>query len=123
MSLSFSALAWAARFATPSISPRCIGWGRDFRTDLRDQRHRLARDGADGGLARRARRHDLGAVGAAFLATGVLGGYTTFSAFSLDAMSLIEQEAFGLAALYALGSVVASVAACGLGLIAGRGFA
>lgn len=58
-----------------------------------------------------------------FLATGVLGGYTTFSAFSLDAMSLIEQEAFGLAALYALGSVVASVAACGLGLIAGRGFA
>ena len=58
-----------------------------------------------------------------FLATGVLGGFTTFSAFSLDAMALIEQEAFGLAALYALGSVVASVAACGLGLIAGRGFA
>jgi CrcB protein len=58
-----------------------------------------------------------------FLATGVLGGYTTFSAFSLDAMALIERGAFGLAALYAIGSVVASVAACGLGLIAGRGFA
>ena len=58
-----------------------------------------------------------------FLATGVLGGYTTFSAFSLDAIALIEQGAFGLAAVYAIGSVVASVAACGLGLIAGRGFA
>ena len=58
-----------------------------------------------------------------FLATGLLGGYTTFSAFSLDAMALIEQGAFGLAAIYAVGSVVASVAACGLGLIAGRGFA
>ena len=58
-----------------------------------------------------------------FLATGVLGGYTTFSAFSLDAMALIEQEAFGLAGLYIVGSVAASVAACGLGLIAARGVA
>jgi CrcB protein len=58
-----------------------------------------------------------------FLATGVLGGYTTFSAFSLDVMALIDREAYGLAALYVVGSVVASVAACGLGLVAGRGLA
>ncbi len=58
-----------------------------------------------------------------FVATGMLGGYTTFSAFSLDAMALIEQEAYGLAATYVVGSVVASLAACGLGLIAGRGLA
>lgn len=58
-----------------------------------------------------------------FVATGVLGGFTTFSSFSLDVVALIEDGALGLAALYALGSLVVAVAACGLGLIAGRGFA
>ena len=44
-----------------------------------------------------------------FVATGVLGGYTTFSTFSLDALKLIEREQIGLAALYAGGSVVLGV--------------
>ena len=35
-----------------------------------------------------------------FLTTGILGGYTTFSAFSLDAVLLYERGALGLAALY-----------------------
>ena len=35
-----------------------------------------------------------------FLTTGILGGYTTFSTFSLDAALLYERGAFGLAALY-----------------------
>ncbi len=47
-----------------------------------------------------------------FLTTGVLGGYTTFSAFSLDAVLLYERGAFGLALLYVLGSVLMSI--CGL---------
>lgn len=46
-----------------------------------------------------------------FLATGVLGGFTTFSAFSLDAMLLWERGEAGLAAGYVLGSVVLSLAA------------
>ena len=46
-----------------------------------------------------------------FLTTGVLGGFTTFSAFSLDAALLVERHAYGLAAGYMVGSVVASVAA------------
>jgi fluoride exporter len=50
-----------------------------------------------------------------FLMTGVLGGYTTFSAFSLDAALLYERGEIGLAALYVLGSVVLSI----LGLFAG----
>jgi len=50
-----------------------------------------------------------------FLMTGVLGGYTTFSAFSLDAAVLYERGAIGLTALYVLGSVVLSI----LGLFAG----
>jgi CrcB protein len=50
-----------------------------------------------------------------FVMTGVLGGYTTFSAFSLDAALLYERGEIGLAALYAVGSVVLAVA----GLFAG----
>jgi CrcB protein len=50
-----------------------------------------------------------------FLATGVLGGYTTFSTFSLETVLLIERDQIGLAALY----VGASVALGVLGLWAG----
>lgn len=56
-----------------------------------------------------------------FLMTGVLGGYTTFSAFSLDAVSLWERGATGGALAYALGSVLLSVAALVLGLALARG--
>lgn len=52
-----------------------------------------------------------------FLTTGVLGGFTTFSAFSLDVVLLYERGHTGLAALYVGGSVVVSVAAAFLGLI------
>jgi fluoride exporter len=51
-----------------------------------------------------------------FLTTGVLGGFTTFSAFSLDAALLIERHAYGAAAGYMVGSVAASVAALFFGL-------
>ncbi len=50
-----------------------------------------------------------------FFTTGFLGGYTTFSAFSLDAVLLYERGAFGLAALYVVASVLLSIA----GLLAG----
>ena len=50
-----------------------------------------------------------------FLTTGILGGYTTFSAFSLDAALLYERGDIGLAALYVAGSVAFSLA----GLFAG----
>ena len=50
-----------------------------------------------------------------FLMTGILGGYTTFSAFSLDAVLLYERGAIGLAAFYVVGSVAFSIA----GLFAG----
>ena len=50
-----------------------------------------------------------------FLTTGILGGYTTFSAFSLDAALLYERGEIGLAAVYVAGSVALSIA----GLFAG----
>jgi CrcB protein len=51
-----------------------------------------------------------------FLTTGVLGGFTTFSAFSLDTALLVERHAYGLAAGYAVGSVAASLGALFFGL-------
>jgi CrcB protein len=51
-----------------------------------------------------------------FLTTGILGGYTTFSAFSLDAVLLWERHQHGMAALYVLISVAASLAGLLLGL-------
>ncbi len=52
-----------------------------------------------------------------FVAVGILGGFTTFSAFSLDAMTLIERGDLWPAALYILGSVVLSIVALFLGLL------
>ena len=46
-----------------------------------------------------------------FLATGILGGFTTFSAFSLETALLIERGRMSLAAFYAIGSVVLGVGA------------
>ena len=51
-----------------------------------------------------------------FIGVGILGGFTTFSAFSLEATNMIERGALGLAAGYALISVIASIAALFAGL-------
>lgn len=51
-----------------------------------------------------------------FLTTGILGGFTTFSTFSLDAALLIERHSLGLAAGYVVGSVAAGLAALFFGL-------
>jgi CrcB protein len=59
----------------------------------------------------------------AFLTTGILGGFTTFSTFSLDAALLIERGDWGLAATYMVGSVVLSVGALFAGLWLVRGLA
>ncbi len=54
-----------------------------------------------------------------FMVTGILGGFTTFSAFSLETALLVERGEMGLAALYVVGSVGFSLAAVfgGLALI------
>lgn len=58
-----------------------------------------------------------------FLMTGLLGGFTTFSAFSLDTIKLFEAGQPFEAALYVLGSVVLSLIAVALGVALARGFA
>lgn len=52
----------------------------------------------------------------AFIFVGLLGGFTTFSTFSLDAVTLFERGEMLSAFLYVLGSVVASVSGLFLGL-------
>ena len=54
------------------------------------------------------------------LGVGLLGGFTTFSAFSLETALMIERRALGQAASYSAASVILSVAALFLGLVAAR---
>jgi fluoride exporter len=58
-----------------------------------------------------------------FLTTGILGGYTTFSAFSLDAILLYERGELGLAALYVALSVALSLGGLMAGMALVRHFA
>jgi fluoride exporter len=58
-----------------------------------------------------------------FLTTGILGGYTTFSAFSLDTILLYQRGELGLAALYVILSVALSVGGLLAGLTLMRHFA
>ena len=55
-----------------------------------------------------------------FLMTGLLGGFTTFSAFSLDALALYQRGDLGQAAAYVAASVVLSLAAAAAGLALAR---
>lgn len=63
-----------------------------------------------------ARRGISGSEWRLFLTTGILGGFTTFSAFSLDVVNMWERGELGLAVLYVGGSVVVSVLAVFVGL-------
>jgi CrcB protein len=51
-----------------------------------------------------------------FLTVGILGGYTTFSTFSLDSALLLQKGQYGLAAAYVMGSVILSILALFVGL-------
>ena len=51
----------------------------------------------------------------AFLATGVLGGFTTFSAYALETRELVTAGRFGVAALYALATLAGALLAVAIG--------
>lgn len=55
-----------------------------------------------------------------FLATGILGGYTTFSTYTVDLHRLLGDGRPGIAVAYLLGTVVTAVAATALGMAVGR---
>jgi len=54
------------------------------------------------------------------LGTGVMGGFTTYSAFNLESIGLMQNGAWARAALYMGGTVLICLAAGALGLIVGR---
>ncbi len=64
---------------------------------------------------------DGGMKAAPLLMTGMLGGFTTFSAFSLDALTIFERGQIGQAVLYVIASVVLSLLAIFLGVMIARG--
>lgn len=70
----------------------------------------LARSGAGGETTR------------LFVGVGILGGFTTFSSFSLEFWLLFERGQAGQAALYVLASVIGALLACGAGMLAVRQF-
>lgn len=55
-----------------------------------------------------------------FVAVGIFGGFTTFSSFSLDAITMIERGDVMLAAIYIVGSVLLSLAGLWMGMLAMR---
>jgi len=55
-----------------------------------------------------------------FLATGVAGGFTTYSSFNWETMRLLEERAYGLAASYVVGTLLACAVAGLLGVATSR---
>lgn len=62
-------------------------------------------------------RLDVGPEWRLFLIVGVLGGYTTFSTFSLDTINLMSADRWLAGIAYILGSVLLGLAACVLGIM------
>jgi CrcB protein len=58
-----------------------------------------------------------------FIMTGILGGFTTFSAFSLDTLRLVEAGRLAAAGGYVMASVLLSLVACAAGLWIAKGIA
>jgi fluoride exporter len=58
-----------------------------------------------------------------FVVVGFLGGYTTFSSFSLEALALVERGALGRSLAYIVGSVVSGFIAVALGVALGHALA
>lgn len=65
---------------------------------------------------------DLGQSWRLFLTTGILGGFTTFSTFSLDAVVLYERGELGSMAVYVIASVIFSIGGLFAGLFIVRQF-
>lgn len=103
-------LRYAVGEALATTDPRAFPWGT-FTVNLLGCL--LA-----GALA--AWSHHLGATTRLFLAVGFCGGFTTFSAFSVETMRLLDSGSGLRAATYVLASVVAGTAAAAAGFVVAR---
>ena len=64
-----------------------------------------------------AREASGGEAARLFVGVGILGGFTTFSSFSMEFWLLFERGQAGQAAAYVLASVAGGILACGLGML------
>jgi len=65
-------------------------------------------------------RLDASLIWRVFLLAGILGGYTTFSSFSMETVSLLQQGDYGRAIINVLSSVVLCLMATGVGIVLAR---
>ena len=109
------ALGAALRYATGLLLPVRAGW--PWATLAVNLLGGLAM----GALAALVLRGEVSEAMRLFLGVGLLGGFTTFSAFSLEGYRLIEGGQWGMAAGYALASVAGSILALAIGYALVRG--
>jgi CrcB protein len=102
-----------ARYAANLFVPRVMGGDFPWHTLLINIAGCLVMGLVAGWFAHRG---DGSGAWRLFMTTGILGGFTTFSAFSLDAMLLYERGQLSMAALYVLASVLVSLIAVAAGL-------
>jgi len=103
----------ALRHGVNILAPRLVGSALPFGTLFVNVAGSVAMGLIAGYLAFRG---DVAQPWRLFLTTGVLGGFTTFSAFSMDVVLLIERGEFGGAALYGGLSVAGSILALFAGM-------
>ncbi|HHN67534.1 MAG TPA: fluoride efflux transporter CrcB [Thermopetrobacter sp.] len=111
------ALGAAARFATTTLAVRLFGHGFPWGTMIVNTAGSFLIGLM---IAVMALKWQVGEQVRAFLVTGILGGFTTFSAFALDVATLYERKAVLAAFSYVAGSVGLSLIAIFAGLALGR---
>ena len=109
------AIGASARYLTTNAAMRLLGAGFPWGTLVVNVLGSFLMGVVVAGLAARD-----GTRLAPLLVTGVLGGFTTFSAFSLDAVGLWERGQEVMAGLYVAGSVAVSIGALVAGLVLAR---
>lgn len=117
------ALGAAARFQLGGWAARAFGPGLPWGTLIVNVLGALAMGLVAALAARGLGEGGLGEGWRLFLGVGLLGGFTTFSAFSLETVTLIERGALGWAVAYVLASVLGALAALWIGLRLGQGAA
>src|SRR5512139_149935 len=108
------ALGSVARYACSGVAVRWLGAGFPYGTLFVNVTGSFT-IGLLAALVAADGRPTLGADARAFLLVGVLGGFTTFSSFSLETLNLARSGALGPAILHVAGSVVLCLAAVSLG--------